>query len=162
MTEWELKQIRMIGIASDALDTARNALREINLECELIDSLIQEISHLEFPKLFSEPPPYERPTTEGLTFCPDTRDAIGYIRYPRRDSYGFSGIEAEFLAQISSTTALTLSMKRGFKFLVAFKNGRKWEFLDPIDSLAIAINHLSNHKGKLRVLIHYASNTPDI
>lgn len=149
-------KLSMLSLAHDSLDTARNAFREIGRECELIDTLIQEVSQLrDNPDKIPDVPPYERPTGEGLTFSPDTRDVIGYIEIRNNTLKVQAGIEREFLNQINPATMLTLHLKTGIKFLVAVKNGRTWSFLPPVDTLAIAINHLSNHKGKLRILIQY-------
>lgn len=149
-------KLSMLALAHDSLDTARNALREIGLECELVDTLIQEVCSLrDNPDKVPDVPPYTLPIGEGLTFSPDTRDAIGYICYGSKAHSAYSGIEAEFLSQINPETRTTLHMKTGFKFLVAIKNGRTWQFLPPVESLAVAINHLSNHASKLRILIEY-------
>lgn len=148
----------MLALAHDSLDTARNAFREIGLECELVDNLIQEVCSLrDNPDKVPDVPPYERPTGERLTFSPDTRDAIGYIQFKNntRSHYGYAGIEAEFLNQINPNTAQTLHLKSGFRFLVAVKFGRTWNFLPPVESLGAAISALSNHHGKLRILIEY-------
>lgn len=151
------EQSHLLGLAHDAADTVRNCLNALNFQCEYIDLLIQEIAQLrDNPDKVPDVPPYERPTGKGLIYSPDTRDAIGYIEIKNNNAprYMDGGIEGEFWNTISPITRQTLHLKLGLPFLVAVKLENKWDF-SLAHNMPEAISTLSNHHGKIRVLIQY-------
>lgn len=169
MTKATLLRMTKLSEAHAATVTLMDALKAINIECEFLPQLVTEIAHARNSDLGitkSDPPAEstgeKMDPSEPLLYSPKVRDAIGYInivnnsRWDLRNSAGPT--EWEFLEQINPDTRSTLHMKRGFTFLVAIKNGRRWTFLPPVETLREVIEKLSIHKGQLRMVIHYTKS----